>query len=404
MSGDATMERGIAIASEGSNFSVDPSADGSGYTAVPAENIFDIPNSTELLPTNYGTDGLLETEAETGPQGGELTFTVPHIGYNTAGNNGQAPDSTDWLDILLNAWWGSVITLNGADVSSIPDSTGLTLASDLLNIQHLVPVYEAGVPAAAPNHRTQWALVSVDQGAGDYDIVPAWESNPTGSSVMFATRCYRFVRAGGNSFAMVCRKGTRLYEFFGCQISGWQTVVGSGGRILHNITVRFDRQNENFSGKNAGLPAMIAAPTPTTLTALASPIWFNGTKYDAPNISINWGIETAELPSTGGAHGRAGYEIVRMVPSITFNPIGSDAVLNLKGTTGRCLIQFGGGVYNVTDDRLNTSAAHFEHMQCMDVSEEDSEGIVRNVITLESKRKVNFSGSTAAEQFQLARA
>ena len=50
-----TRKMGLCIASEGANFATDPSANGSGYTRVPAEQVSSS-EETEILETEYLTD------------------------------------------------------------------------------------------------------------------------------------------------------------------------------------------------------------------------------------------------------------------------------------------------------------------------------------------------------------
>lgn len=396
-----TRRRSMHIAAEVTP-GVDPSADGSGYTFVPADPLPMSSDEKEPLETQYAYGRNYPSESEEGPDGASVSgIQTPLIGLaSSPGDNVNASTvANDWLDILLLHALGAQQTTLGRTVSS-SGNTSLTLASDVLNAQDLVPVFEVGIPAAG--QRTQWAQVTVDPGDASYTVAPQWVSNPTSAALARGAKVYRDTDEGGATLAVCITDDTLVYTHLMGRCNSLSIRGEHGRKAMMDWGFAFDSKTENASGKTALPIASRVAPTPIRL--FRSPVFFNGARIETRMIEINFGLAAAEVGSTEGTNGRAGMELISIAPTVTIEPLRLDDYINFKRvqTKGPLIAQLGAGI--LTNGVLNTFAAHMARAEAREVSEVDDNGMTRQRIVFHAVDQVQFAASVASRFFQLARA
>lgn len=393
-----TTKRALWYAAE-SSFSTDPSADGSGYAFVHTVEIGDLSDDTETIETAYGVATGLPTAPVAGRQGWGFDFSVPAIGLATAAGDGASPPAADWLDNLLTHAFGASATVPGEGCTNASTATTLAVDTDAYGLQDLVPVYEASVPAAAA--RSQWVLIGGDAGTGTYDpIYPSWDQTPSTAAIAYGARRFTFAIPVTTTGAFVYRQDDVDFTLLGGRIANVTISAELGKMVQIKFSVRGDRIVQESKGS---LPAVsVLAVTP--LKSLLSPVWWAGSKIATKSIEIDLGMDGDELGATSGTHGRAGMETRFAQPSIKIEPLYADALRTAKrdATTGRVLVQLGGGV--LSGSYLGTMALHLEEAFIDAAGPSEDSRRQRQSVTFKASHKVFFSGSTAARYVQLARA
>lgn len=378
-----SRRRALWIDEETGGYAVDPSTDGSGYLAVPALELGDLTMGPELLETNYFTGRLHNTAPIAGADRAELTFRIPLIGLASAAGDGVTPGSDDWLDVILTHIFGRVTdggqTVHdgeGLAVGSTTSSLVLDATVTGLDDNDLVAVYDSTLSATP---RTQWSRVSDDASEPTYSVSPNFDTAPTTAGVAYGTKLYRQVLGGGRTIAAVYQDDTvGTYELLGGRVTSF-VISGTAGQLATaEVTMRFDSATENASGKSA-LPAQ-ASPASTPIRMMTSPLWFNGSKMASAAVTIDLGIEAAIIAATSGSQGRADDESIRLVPTVTVQPLRTDAnrLLRNNVTTGELLVQLGSGV--LASSQLNTMAFNLGSVHANEVSFLDAEGVSRQEI------------------------
>lgn len=376
-------------------YGTDPSATGSSYLSIPAENLSDITDQLEQLETDYSTGTLHDTTPIAGPDGVEISFAVPNIGFAAAGGDGGAPPATDWYDTIIRHLFGEEEARAGEGITSTTSTTIVTDATVAnLGNNDMVAVHDAGVLGG----RTQWARVTDAASAPLYTLTPAFAETPTSSAILYANKEFVFIDGGGASFSAVYQDDdVGTYHLGGGRVTS--AVLGptdAGRKPMLNLTVRFSTINTTAK---ASLPAVLEAPAITPVTLDLSPVWFNGAQIATASLQVDFGVEAARIPATSGAEGRAGDEMIRLNPVVTLVPLRTDATRLLKRnvTEGEMLIQLGAGV--LAGGALNTLALNMGRMYASEVTPEDQDGVSRQSVTF----RTVYPGATG-RHFQLTRA
>ena len=404
-----TRKRAIWIALESGGYGVDPSTDGSGYKSVPAFG--PIPMVVDLkspLATEYATGRQYPTAPIAGPDGWSLDgIEIPLVGLATAAGDGVNASTVtdDWLDLILTHILGTQRTTPGEGVASSTSST-LTLDTDSATIQDLVPVFEAALPSSS-SVRTQWALITVDNADGSYSVAPNWTANPTTAAIAYGAKIYNGNDAGGYTLSVVIQDDDVYYLLSGGRISSFgfsSEMTPTGVIVKARMSLMGDTKTEQTSTKTA-LPAWLAAPATTPIKGLLSPVFFGGTQYQTRRIDFDLGLATETNASTAATNGRAGMQNVTMRPSLTIEPLRTDAIQNLRrnATQGRVLVQLGSGVVSGSPAVLNGMAVSFSEGSVIEAAD-SGDGIARKTVTIQATDPIYFSGSTIDKYVQVARA
>jgi len=394
-----TRQRSLYLALE-SSYATDPSADGSGYLPVPCE-LGDLTDGKEVIATAYSTGRPWPTPSVPGRDMAEISFSIPLYGLALSAGDGTdaASVTDDALDLLLQHIFGTQTDTTGEGVGTGSTTSSLVLDSDVRSQYDLVPVFEPGLPTAAP--RTQWAYLASDPGSGTYDVAPALAAAPTTAAVAYGCHVFRpnSPLAGGPTLACVyVDSEVGSYTCLGGRVTSFSISGEPGQRIMASVTVRFDRKSEDATAKT-GLPAALTAPATSPLITLLSPVWFGGAAYPTQTFTLDLGITAAEITATSGLNARAADEVITLSPTLSIAPLRTDAITNLKRTVtqGVTLVQFGGGV--LSGGVLNAMACVFGASELVEASMSDDNGHGRQSVT------INAVDSGAAAPFvQIARA
>lgn len=400
-----TKKKALYIASEGSNFSGEPSGSGAGYLPLWCTMIALRTDAQEAIETGYQTGRNFETAAIAGPDGGSFEFEIPLCGYATGGAAAASPPTADGLDVLLNHILGTEQSRVGGDVSSGTTPNTLVVASDVYNAGELVPIWEAGLPSAANGGpRTQWHQIISDAGTGTYTIAPDLVQNITTAAVGYATRQWWPDDDGGPSAAFVYIEDDRQFTFLGCRATAARIVAENAARSLIKLRVTVAYNTRTVTTK-ASLPAVVAAPPAPPLVPALSPIWFNGTRIATPSWELDFGLTTSEIMSTELVTGRANNELIQPRPTFTMQPIASTTLEDLKrnATVGQLIVQMGAGV--LTSGRLNTMAFCFDAAQVRGANPVDENGRIRTQLEIRAVDPVVVAATAVpARFFTVARA
>jgi hypothetical protein len=396
-----TRKRAVWLAAE-STYGADPSTNGSGYKAVPAFSVGDLGDGLEQLETNYATGRNFPTAPIAGRDGWSIDLELPWTGLASAAGDGVTPGADDWADLILSHIHGTQALVDGEGFAGSSTTSSWILDTDAYNIQALIAAYESGVPTAAP--RTQWGLITVDGGSGTYTVAPTADAAPTTSAVAFGHKDYTLDDDGGATLALVVQDDDLYYLCLGGRVTASSCTSEVGKKNIWKVTISGDSKVITDTSTKSALPSILSAPAVTPTKGLLSPVWFNGTKYATRVVTLDWGIKAAEIESTSATNGRADYQSIEVVPTLTIEPLRTDAILNLKRgvTSGRLLVQYGAGV--LANSILNTLCVHFEEAYVAEVTRTDNNGVARQTVKFMLSDKVYFSGSTASRAFQVARA
>ena len=398
-----TRKMGLCIASEGANFATDPSANGSGYTRVPAEQVSSS-EETEILETEYLTDRNYPSESEVGAGGSSLTFRTPLYGLATAAGDGTNASTVadDWLDIMLTHAFGTQTTTAGAGISAVGSATTATAGTDVLNVQDAAPIFETGVPSVA---RSQWSVVTADT-AGAYTLEPGFadygSNPPTTSAVLYGTKRYTDSDVGGNTLAICEVKDTETYTHLGARANSLRITAAHKQRAICEWGFSCDSVSADDTAKTA-LPAAARLST-TPVKFLLSPVYFNGSRIAVKSLEVDFGLSAAKLEDSQGTNGNSGNELVSIAPVITLDPLHADAFREYKraGTKGRVLVQLGGGV--LSGGVLNTCCIVFDLAEAREVEDQDDAGRMRQRLRFHAVDRIEFSAGVGARFMSLIRA
>lgn len=394
-----TSKRAIYVAAE-STYGLDPSANGSGYLAVPALEIADIADKRAGLETNYVTGRGYKTAPIPGPDGAEFSCSVPVIGMSDAAQDGESPPTADWLDVILTHVFGTVAAKAGSGVVSSSLPTDITLGDDFA-AEDLMPLYDALSPTSAP--RTHWGVVTSAAGSGVHVLSPM----PTAldnQGVALGHRNFRFSDDGGATLSFVYVEDDLQYTLSGGRVTSCKITAEAGQMAKMDLTISFDSRSAT---SKASLPAASIGPAVTPVKLTVSPVFFNGAEITTKKIDIDFGLAAAEVMATSGTHGRQDHVYgARPTPTLTVEPLRTQAYLDLKHnvTTGRLIVQLGRGYHGASSMPgvgvpVNTLAVAWGGAFAEDVSLADDNGHQRQSI----KFVLADQGGTVIP-FQLSRA
>lgn len=401
MAQNRTARRALYVARE-TNFDVDPSADGSGYLWIPANEVGELPPGVEVLETSYRTGRQFPTRPVAGADGGELEFSTPVIGLSSAAGDGTDASTVtdDWFDVLLLHAFGIQRTTAGEGLTSLVTTT-LTLDTDALSLQDLIPIYESALPSAAAP-RSEWLRTETDGADGTYTVRDSGVAF-TGAAVAYGTKNYRFSVTGGDSLSIVYDDDGVIYRLGGCRIDCRVWTAEAGQLAAASWSLRYSSRTEDTTAKTA-LPGPGAGPAVSDIVGLLSPVTFGATRYDTKSIEIDWGMTSAPVMATSARNARAGDELIQPAVKATIMPLRTDALLDLRRSISNepLLIQLGAGA--LSGGVLNTVAVHLDRASVVAGDPTDDEGHARLSVELMGDDRVTHSGTTDAVYAQVSRA
>lgn len=383
-----TSERTLYLALETGGYATDPSANGSGYRSVPAEDLGDLPEAVTQLEQSIASDSPYPAEVVAGPEGPiEISFKLAPWGLQTEAGDGDTASAVAddlWDDILVHVLQTRT-SVDGEGVSTGSTTTNLVLDTDSHSVYDLLPYFTTGLT------RAEWSVATVDAADGSYTVSPAFVNAPVDAGEIRGTHVWappstQF--AGGYTFSGVYKDSNiGTYWLGGGRITKLSLNAVAGQRLLWDVTVRFDRSSEDASAKSS-LPTPITVPPITGLQCLRSPVAFNGTRYAVQGFNFDFGITAAPVKDTAGLNGRGGDEMMSLAPMLEIMPLRTDALRELQraASRGPALLQLGGGSDPASAGYLNTMAIYLGNGQIVGAAPSDDEGYARQTIRIAGKR------------------
>lgn len=370
-----TREKALWVASEGSDYGIDPDTDGSDYLAVPCHEIGELADGLELLETTYQNGRNFPTAPVVGRDGWSFEFTTPLIGLAPQGDGDNPNSVDDWLELLLHHVFGQTSSKAGAEITA--STTSQVTTTQAAAVGELVCVRADNLTKA------NWRRVT-GVATNARDVAPDLDANPSGNEVAAGYQFFDPTDTGGRSLAFAYRDPTgTIYTCLGGRVTGLTIVAELGQIVRCNFQVSGDSYE---TGGKGSLPAAATAPVRTPIKAVLSPFEFNGTAYTTRRLELDLGVNAREVASTAAAQGRADFDNIDLQPMLTVEPLRADAQRQLRRdqTSGGLVAQLGGGSSG------NTVAVLFGNATMQEYSPSDDEGRARN--TLQFKAFDNGTG------------
>lgn len=331
------------LALESGGYGVDPSSDGSGYTAARIDSGLQVTNERAAFLIDEATGRNRPTDVEPGPDGASLQITLPAVGLAAAAGDGSAPAGASALTILLDSTFGAKQSVSGEGISASANST-VSLDTNSLSAGQIVICQGASTNSGRSQARR------VTGSTSPYTIAPAdWAANPDAADVAYGSYQWRDSTQGYSIAAVAVVETasgtTRTETMLGGRVTALSYRHDAKGRGQWSATIRFDSRTEDASAKSA-LPA-IAVQSVAGITGLLSPVYVGSTAYPVKSVELSWDLGTADDDSVAGVNGRAGIDIMRADLQVTITPRYAPTVWQADfaaGTAREVLIQFGAGV------------------------------------------------------------
>ena len=383
-----TIATAVYIAAE-STFATDPSADGSGYTAVATNGpVAPWSRTQAVLNPDRATGRQRMTAMRPGPDGASITLRMPWRGFASAAVVGSAPSTTDALDLILNSAFGSGTNVNGIAGNA---STTTTLfvqaaAGNSLDPGDALAHYTAGTFS----DRIQWRVIDAEATGGQYQHRAV--TGPVGaSSISYGYRRWvpgavPYAGAGASLAVHVVMQNNDQWTLLGGRPSALSLTANAGEEAYVEVTILFDRA---VNGDKASLPA-VGLFTPPAIVSTLSALTWGGTAYETSRIKLTWALATADQRSVTGQNARTNILPRTADVDIEIAPPLAVAWENdfTAQTTRRIEIAFGAGA--VSGGVANSCFFSAEAAQANAWSIEDDNNQPRNVVPI----KVVDGGAT----------
>jgi hypothetical protein len=377
--GKFTRVRGLYMAQESGGYAVDPSSDGSGYTAVELmEGRAWFPDrGASIGDTDYAVRRNRRTAHQVLPFTPALTLQIPAKGLTAAAGDAATPSWTSAIKMLLDSLYGAPTAVDGEGVAAGSTASDLALDGVPSNLAAggLVCVQSAAQNGGA----AQWRPVS--NGASPFDISPDWAVTPSDSAVAYGSLQWDGDGAQSHSLACVADIDGEIFTMLGGRPTALRLTLNAKQRLVWETTIIFDSKAEDASAKSS-LPA-VSPITTATIQGTLSPVYWGSTAYPVKSITVDFAPEAEEDESTGGTNGRAGIDRLGGDPRITITPRYARSVWEADfeaGTERALLIQLGGGV--ISGGVLNTMGLYVPAAQVAELTDQADGNRARHNVVL----------------------
>jgi hypothetical protein len=185
-------------------------------------------------------------------------------------------------------------------------------------------------------------------------IAPAAGSAPTTGNIV-APNLYTPADTGHKSLAFTVFVDSLEVTLLGCHATSGK-LTGLGANSVPMLEMAFEADSFSLTAKGS-LPAAndaFAAVRPPILKG--APFWIDSTKTVIAGLELDFGVKAAAMPSTEGAQGRAGFEVVEREAKGVIQPYyassfltdfqaGTDRVLAIGWGDGSPPTVNGGGIW-----------------------------------------------------------
>jgi hypothetical protein len=398
-----TIATAVYIAAE-STFATDPSADGSGYTAVATTGPVSPWSRTQtVLSPDRATGRARRQQMRPGPDGASITLRMPYRGFASAAGVGSSPATTDALDLILNSAFGA-----GSNVAGIAGnaSTTTTLfvqagAGNSLDPGDALAHYTPGTFG----DRIQWRTIDVPESTGGQYAHRAVTGPVGASSISYGYRRWSpasvpYAGAGASLAVHVVMTNGDQWTLLGGRPSQIAVTANAGEEAHIEATIMFDRVS---NGDKASLPT-VAAFTPAAIVATQSTIVVGGTSYETNRVRITWQLGTADQRSVTGDNARS--NILPRTADVDIEiapPLAAAWESDFTGQTAR-RVEITIGSAAVSGGAANSCHFIAEHAQPSAWSIEDDNNQPRNVVPLTVVDRGTYASGALARYWSFCRA
>jgi hypothetical protein len=397
-----TIATAVYIAAE-STFAVDPSADGSGYTAVATNGpVAPWTRALAVLDPDRATGRARRQARRAGPDGASITLRMPYRGFAAAAGVGSSPSTTDAVDMIFNSAFGS-----GTNVAGIAGnaSTTTTLfvqagAGNSLDPGDQIAHYTSGTFS----DRVQWRTIDAEASAGQYQHRAV--TGPVGaSSISYGYRRWSpasvpYAGAGASLAVHVVMTNGDQWTLLGGRPSQIAATANAGEETHIEATIMFDRV---VNADKASLPT-VTAFTPAAIVATQSTIVVGGTSYETNRVRITWQLGTADQRSVTGDNARS--NILPRTADVDIEiapPLAAAWENDFTGQTAR-RVEITIGSAAVAGGAANSCHFIAEHAQPSAWSIEDDNNQPRNVVPLTVVDRGTYASGVLARYWAFCRA
>lgn len=396
-----TLAIGLWAAQETGGFAVDPSASGSGYTAVRTLGPISMHKvDRKLHDAPHTLTRLRKTAKRVGPDGAQITFSIPFTGLAAAVAEGGSPGALDLIDFVLASMFGAGTNVAGVGCSSCSSTVFTeTGGGNTFNPDDILGIYESG----QNTDRVQWRVIDSEGTPGQY-TVRTLSGTLTTAAYSVGYRYYQppVVPAVSNGYSIACYvslAGGRDYTLLGGRPTSAKLVMEAGMEAHLDVTLTFDQR---VAGTKASIPAVTSFSPPAIVGQLGSFLW-GTTAYETGKIEVDWALGTADRKAVSGANGRGDIRVRSAdLKIMVAPPFGSSFEDDFDAATQRrAELVFGGGALAggiINAAFMSIPAAQISSFDFTDDSNEPRMGIALEACD------IGYTGSTLRPYWRLCRA
>jgi len=377
-------------------FATDPSASGSLYLPMPADDAPLFQWDQQLEPDNYSTGRVRHQGEHMSSNGSTVPFSMPMMGLSAAATDlAPTPVANDYQDTILDSAFslstnmvGEGIAASGSSTSIVVQDVANLAADDMVLVNHATRGewrYVTSISTVTAN--TTPVMSVIPSAVRDVNGYKAWRYNENNGGPTLAA--YQEVDGVG-------------YMHLGGKPTALKIAAESGKEARYQGSLMFDRKSRLGSLK-ASFPAGVAFTNPTIRFTLSEIFW-GTTAIPVKKIEIDFRLKTVPVLSSDALNGRGTMEVHNADPRITIEPAFTSSLEDdfEIGTTRNLLIAFGSG--NLTGGRVSTVCFFAFSAQIKKVQLLKDGGYLRQQIILDVVDPGIRTGSTAYRYWSLCRA
>jgi hypothetical protein len=276
-------------------FSTDPSADGSGYTALHAQDIAFAPSQLHI-DRPLQNHKLTKLPGVIGAKGGTLTFKMEVRGTGTAAGNSTVANGGE-LHLLLSSSCGSVTAGIGTTCSAGWTSTVGAVAS-AAGIQIGDNIMINGEIRRVQNKATNTLTLDL-----------ALTTTPALSDVVYVGANYKPADESHTSLSFVLKQGGNVWVVMGCKGNVTLEGVSAAGRPLLSFNMQVDEWVETSTSVKSALPTLNPYLYPKGPTVLGCTLQYGTATLAVSEFAFDVGNAIEATPATEGSQGRSNFVV-----------------------------------------------------------------------------------------------
>lgn len=284
-----------------SSFATDPSANGSGYAFVHAQDIT-VKLERKVIERPLQNNTITRNTHTMGGYKSTLTFKTEMRGTGTAAASTVAAIDGE-VGKLLKAVFGtqdkdtgSLVSGSGSTTTTIDVTAG---QGSQFSIGNLV-----GVGLSTGIEVRRITNIATDT----LTVTPAFSGAPANGNTVYAADNFRLADSGHGTVSFVAKGDGREFCLTGCMGSVKFGGITADGRPMFDFNFMGDGWSETTK---ASLPAATDSYTNYAPTVVGSPCYIStsATGLTIAEFDLDLGNKIVEQPSTAGTNGRATYVV-----------------------------------------------------------------------------------------------